>query len=615
MNNYINVNDNHFGGKEELKAVCDSIHLNETYVKGGVPLYSDTKEMLVSTQDNHSLIIGTTGARKTRSLVVPMICNIAGGVEKQSMVVHDTKGDISKYCYNYLIDNGYDVYILNFRNPLCSDHYNPFDNVIELMKTDEKKAKRKLKDITYQLFSPSLNIAKDPYWLNTTSQYFISLVQGMAVMSNYSEKYNNFYNYINFHRELCASSTNVLRYKALFKELGRRDITEGISSVHDNANETKKNLLSMVTEPFEILNSIADITAKSDFKSVDLGKKPTALFIVTPDEDDSYNFIVSLIIKEIYSQLIDLASSCENTELPITVNFIIDEFASLPKLDKFNSMISAARSRNMRFHLIIQTFSQLRMIYDEFGATNILNNCGNLIVLRNNDPEIEAILRNSIGKFTLPYSGKEVEGISSGCLRSLKKGQAIIIVEGVKNPIMSVYPDMSQYQCFNFNDTYSCSKKRKRAVKYFDFDKYFEKMKKKKEDSILDKISVEEITDILISTFDERREEIRSYHEQKYPALITENIMDLSYEPYDIIVRDIKYGFEKSLFKALIDITHTSERAVAIAVMNLADNDDDILVKCHTKSQFNKAKSTLERIAKISCNSSDSNSGFPIPRF
>lgn len=53
MKNYVNVNDNHFGGKEELETVCDSIHLNETYIKGGVPLYSDTKEMLVSTQDNH----------------------------------------------------------------------------------------------------------------------------------------------------------------------------------------------------------------------------------------------------------------------------------------------------------------------------------------------------------------------------------------------------------------------------------------------------------------------------------------------------------------------------------------------------------------------------------
>lgn len=294
-----------------------------------------------------------------------MICNIAGGNEKQSMVVHDTKGDVSSYCYNYLIENGYEVFILNFREPSCSDHYNPFDNVINLMKTDRKKAQRKLKDITYQLFSPFLVNKKDPYWLNTTSQYFMSLIEGLAILSKYNVKYNNFYNYINFHREFCKKRTNSILIDSFFESIGRADIIEGIDSIHNNASETKKNLLSMVSAPFELLESVGDITSKSDFNAVNLASRPTALFIVTPDEDDSYNFIVSLIIKEIYSQLIDFASSCENKALPMTVNFIIDEFASLPKLDKFNSMISAARSRNMRFHLIIQTFSQLRMIYDD----------------------------------------------------------------------------------------------------------------------------------------------------------------------------------------------------------------------------------------------------------
>lgn len=615
MKSFIDVNNVSFGGKDELIGAAEKIYLNVGYKKGGVPLYSDTEEMLVSTQDNHSLIIGTTGARKTRSLVIPMICNIAGGTDKQSMIVHDTKGDVSNYCYNHLIENGYDVYVLNFRDASCSDHYNPFDNVIQLMKTDKKKAQRKLKDITYQLFSPSLEIPKDPYWLNTTSQYFMALIEGMAVMSNYNAKYNNFYNYINFHRELNKERTNVFKFNSFFKSIGRDDINEGIASVHNNASETKKNLLTMVSAPFEILESVGDITSKSDFKAIDLGRKPTALFIVTPDEDDSYNFIVSLIIKDIYSQLIDYASSCKNTSLPLTVNFIIDEFGSLPSISKFSSMISAARSRNMRFHIIIQTFSQLRMIYGDHGATNILNNCGNLIVLRNNDPEIETILRNSIGKITLPYSGKEVEGIPCGCLRSLKKGQAIIIVEGVKNPIMSVYPDLSEYSCFNFEPTLSClDKKKNNSVKYFDFDKYFDRLEKKKQ-NVLEKVADKMSVELIIATFDERREKVLSYHKQKYPVLITENIRDLSCEPYDITIRDVKYGLEKSLYETLLDITHSTEKQVAVAVMNLSDDDDYILIKCHDQTQFDKAKGKLKHIARFSCNTSDSDSGsgFSIP--
>ena len=613
MKHYVNVNDNHFGGKEELKDVCKSIDLDKVYVKGGVPLYSDTKEMLVSTQDNHSLIIGTTGARKTRSLVVPMICNIAGAATRQSMIVHDTKGEVSSYCYNYLIENGYDVFILNFRDPSCSDHYNPFVNVINLMKKDRKKSQRKLNDITNQLFSPFLVNEKDPYWLNTTSQYFMSLIEGFAILSKYNVKYNNFYNYINFHRKFCMNRSNTILLESFFEDVGRKDIIEGIDSVHNNASETKKNLLSMVSAPFELLESVGDITSKSDFDAVDLACKPTALFIVTPDEDDSYNFIVSLIIKEIYAQLIDFASSCENKTLPITVNFIIDEFSSLPKLTNFNSMISAARSRNMRFHLIIQTFSQLRMIYKEFGATNILNNCGNLIVLRNNDPEIEAILRNSVGKFTLPYSGKEVEGISSGCLRSLKKGQAIIIVEGVKNPIMSVYPDMSEYKCFDFEQEASClNEKKKCSVKYFDFEKHLMLWKRKKRKAIetaVNEIGVSQIID----EFDERQKKMKDYHKQKRPVLITKNIMKLSYEPYDIVIQSVKYGFEKSLYKVLLDITHVAEKDVAVAVMNLSDDGDDILLKCPSKTQFNKVKLKLKNVAKFSCKASDSDSGLDLP--
>lgn len=606
MKNYINVNDNHFGGKEELKDVCKSVDLDKVYVKGGVPLYSDTKEMLVSTQDNHSLIIGTTGARKTRSLVVPMICNIAGAATRQSMIVHDTKGEVSSYCYNYLIENGYDVFILNFRDPSCSDHYNPFDNVINLMKKDRKKAQRKLKDITNQLFSPFLVNKKDPYWLNTTSQYFMSLIEGLAILSKYNVKYNNFYNYINFHRELCRDRTNSILLKSFFEDVGRKDIIEGIDSVHNNASETKKNLLSMVSAPFELLESVGDITLKSDFDAVDLACTPTALFIVTPDEDDSYNFIVSLIIKEIYAQLIDFASSCENKTLPITVNFIIDEFASLPKLDKFNSMISAARSRNMRFHLIIQTFSQLRMIYEEFGATNILNNCGNLIVLRNNDPEIETILRNSVGKFILPYSGKEVEGISNGCLRSLKKGQAIIIVEGIKNPIMSFYPDMSEYKCFDFEQETSClNEKKKCSVKYFDLEKYLMRWRQKKRkviETAVNEIGVSQIID----EFDERQKKMKDYHKQKNPVLITKNIRELSYEPYDIVIQSVKYGFEKSLYEVLLDITRIAEKDVAVAVMNLSEDSDYILLKCHNKRQFDKVKLKLKNVAKVSYKMSDS---------
>lgn len=106
---------------------------------------------------------------------------------------------------------------------------------------------------------------------------------------------------------------------------------------------------------------------------------------------------------------------------------------------------------------------------------------------------------------------------------------------------------------------------------------------------------------------------MKDYHKQKRPVLITKNIRELSYEPYDIVIQSVKYGFEKSLYEVLLDITHVAEKDVAVAVMNLSDDGDDILLKCHNKSQFDKVRLKLKNVAKFSCKPSDSDSGLDLP--
>ena len=213
----------------------------------------------------------------------------------------------------------------------------------------------------------------------------------------------------------------------------------------------------------------------------------------------------------------------------------------------------------------------------------------------------------------MPYSGKEVEGISNGCLRSLKKGQAIIIVEGVKNPIMSFYPDMSEYECFDFEQEISClNEKKKCSIKYFDFKKHLTRWRRKKRKAIETAVNEIAVTQI-IDGFDERQKKMKDYHEQKRPVLITENIRELSYEPYDIVIQSVKYGFEKSLYEVLLDITRIEEKVVAVAVMNLSEDGDYILLKCPNKTQFNKVKLKLKNVAEFSCKPSDSDSGLDLP--
>lgn len=602
MKNFILSNEISFGDLIDLLKITEKINLTEPYDKGGLPLSSNAHEMLVSISDTHSLIMGATGSRKTRSVVFPMVMNTAKAKEKQSMIVHDTKGDLPKYTYDYLVSQGYKVCVLNFRNPIASDHYNFFDTITDTIKNNRKKAKRMLGDISFQLFEDSLNSEKDPYWLSTVSDYFAGIYEALCVFSDYDKKYVNFSNLMTFHRMIKDGGLTKFTIKYLLEKRNRYDIIESISSVVDNASDTKKNLFSMINNPFSTFESISEITYKSDFSAKDLATKPVCVFLVTLDESDKYNFIISLIVKQIYGELLDFASTKKNNELPVTVNFIIDEFGSLPKIDSFNSMISAARSRNIRFHLILQTFSQLKQVYNDFGATNIFNNCECCICMRSNDYELEELLRKSVGKTTLSYSNKEVELISNGMLRTLDKGQAIILAQGIRRPVMVRLPDISEYNndliCSNCMDEV-----RDNEIPIFDFDKVFDLNKKERSD--------EEITNDLIENFKNREREIKSYHKHKYPVMIVDNFRRLPSEKYDILIETVKYSKELKMYEALTQITHAPSKEIAVNVKKLSDERDEIFLRCQNKGQYEEAIKLLTPLGQIRYHSEDDDSDYP----
>lgn len=603
MRNYISSNEISFGDTSDLLKLGVQIDLKRPYEKGGLPLCSDAKSMIVSTSDTHSLTLGTTGSRKTRSVVLPMVLNIAGANEKQSMVIHDTKGDVPKYTYDYLISQGYEVYVLNFRNPVASDHYNIFDTITDTFKTNRRKAKRMLADISNQLFEESVRSEKDPYWLSTVSEYFAGLLEALCIFTDYNKEYVNFSNIMELHRLIKNGKTQTLFIKHLLTEKKHFNVVEAISSVVDNASDTKKNLLSMVSNPFSTFESIRDLTYKSDFSAKALATKPVCLFLVTPDESDEYNFMISLIVKQIYGELLDFATTNKDNALPITVNFIIDEFGSLPRIDSFNSMISAARSRNVRFHLILQTFSQLREVYNEFGANNIFNNCQTVVCMCSNDNELEKILRDSIGKTTLPYSNKEIDLVPPGTLRTLDKGQVIILAQGSRNPFMVRLPDISQYDCYELSCSDCMDRFRANEEPIFDFDSLFNAKNITNESEIFDDSMV---TERIINEFLDRKSEIESYHKHKYPVMITENLRRISREQLDITIHSVTYGMEIEMMEALLNITHDSEKSVAVAVAAISDEGDDLLIRCQNRKQFDNAVKLLEPLGRIDYSSSDS---------
>ena len=152
-------------------------------------------------------------------------------------------------------------------------------------------------------------------------------------------------------------------------------------------NLTAENTKTCITSTFDQLTglfkaskALTEMMSGTTFSMEEIGKEKTAIFLVVPDEKTTYHFLAALFISQCYESLLDQADVCKG-ELPVRVNFILEEFCNMPKLDDIVSMLTAARSRNIRFHLVIQSYSQMKDKYDENVSRTIMDNCGNLIYL------------------------------------------------------------------------------------------------------------------------------------------------------------------------------------------------------------------------------------------
>ena len=149
--------------------------------------------------------------------------------------------------------------------------------------------------------------------------------------------------------------------------------------------------------------NVANVTSISDFDFGILGKKPTVLYVIVPDEDKTYFTLVTVIVGLLYRELVKVANSMEDKRLPVQIDFILDEFANCPPLSDIEAIVSVARSRGMRFHFFIQSFAQLDNVYGKDVAQIILDNCG-LVYLKTNTQETAEAISKRLGKRTIEQS-------------------------------------------------------------------------------------------------------------------------------------------------------------------------------------------------------------------
>ncbi len=421
--------------KEELKKVLKKLNpLAPTFDHAGIPLITSKEEVWVDDGESHSLIIGSTGSGKTQMIVHPLIKILAK--KGETMIMTDPKGELYEENAAMLIEKGYNIILLNLRNPAKGNAWNPLTIPYKLYKEGNDKAHELLNDLAFNLLIDE-NSKDDPFWQNTSAGYFSGCALGLFEDGKEEEINLNSISYMTSVGEEKYGNASYIKQYFLDKDPAK-PVYINASSAINAPDQTRDSILSVFRDKIKIFalsEQLAEMLSYSDFDMSNIGKEKTAVFIIIQDEKKTYHALATIFVKQCYETLIDVAHD-HGGKLPIRTNFILDEFANMPPLRDVTTMITAARSRQIRFNLIIQNYAQLNQVYGKENAETIKGNCSNVIYLITKELAALEELSKLCGEVKEKDKGKEgkeitVPLITISDLQRLKFKDAIIIKDRV----------------------------------------------------------------------------------------------------------------------------------------------------------------------------------------
>ena len=445
----------------------------------GVALVNNGKEMWVDNGEYHNLIIGSTGSGKTECVVKPLVNLLSK--KGESMVITDPKGEIYQYCGEYLKKQGYNIVILNFRDPEKGNSWNPLALPYMYYKQgNQDKATELLEDVSLNILYDKSEGGDSAFWQKSAADYFSGLTMGLFMDAKEKEVNLNSINFMStVGEERRGTKTYIQEYFNLKGEASPAYIFA--SNTINAPNDTKGGILSTFRQKIRLFSTkenLSEMLSYSDFDMRDIGNKKTAVFMIIHDEKKTYHGLMTIFIKQCYETLIDCAQA-NGGKLSYRTNFILDEFANMPPLKDVDSMVTAARSRAIRFSFIIQNFAQLNDVYGEEVAQVIKGNCGNLIYLIST--ELKAL--EEISKMCGEVKSKEKDKTAStplvtvSDLQKLKLFQAIII-RWRKNPFKTdLAPDFKIDWGIERKDAVLPTRE-KTQIELFDVKKFVSEKKK-----------------------------------------------------------------------------------------------------------------------------------------
>ena len=341
------------------------------------------------------LVIGGSGAAKTRSFVLPNILTA-----NTNYVITDPKSEVLLATGGYLKEQGYDVRVLNLVNLEQSDGYNPFRYL-----RDEKDV-LKLVNNLIQSTTPKGSHESDPFWTKAET----ALLQAIILMlfqeaPEYEQNFSMVMRVLEYAEVREEDEGHVSPLDLLFESIERRRPDSVAVRQYKvfklAAGKTAKSILvstAVRLAPFN-LPQIQALTNHDDMDLYTLGEKKVALYAVIPDNDDTFNFLVSLLYAQAFQALYYSADQIHHGPLPHHVRFVLDEFAAMP-LPGFTRELATMRSRSISASVIIQNMAQIKELYKDSWET-IPGNCDTILYLGGNESSTHKYISEMLGKATI----------------------------------------------------------------------------------------------------------------------------------------------------------------------------------------------------------------------
>lgn len=347
-------------------------------------------------RNKNVLVIGGSGSGKTRFYVKPNLMQM-----HSSYCITDPKGTIVLECGKMLEDNGYEIKILNTINFKKSMKYNPFAYL-----RSEKDILKLVQTIIANTKGEGEKAGED-FWVKAEKLYYTALIGYIFYEAPREEKnFATLLDMIDASEVREDDETYMNPIDRLFEALEKREPTHFAVKQYKKyklaAGKTAKSILISCgarLAPFDI-QELRDLMKEDELELDTLGDRKTALFVIISDTDDTFNFVVSIMYSQLFNLLCDKADDVYGGRLPVHVRCLLDEFANIGLIPKFEKLIATIRSREISASIILQAQSQLKAIYKD-NADTIVGNCDSTLFLGGKEKTTLKELSETLGKETI----------------------------------------------------------------------------------------------------------------------------------------------------------------------------------------------------------------------